>query len=346
MTVTRNPNDFNGTSDFSEAINVLPNVSSFLKDKNWFKTSYTNQTSVLFDINTVNHTLLSSVNRRGGNPTRGTDRAVTTRALPMAYFHDMDTITKADYENKRKAGTADQEDTLMNVLQEKLEDQRRKVDESHEYMMLSAIKGIMKTPDGLTIANMFTETGTSQISVDFVLGTDDTNVLAKCGEVKTQMQKALKTGGKLSGNIPVLVSRSFFDKLVNHDTVKAAYLNSSSNVKYQDLNSEFLTWGITDVWVYNGLQFMVYDHDFPLPSGPEAAIAVDEGYAVPVLGGNNSVFRAVYGPSRRMDKEGGAEMFASEYRDGRQMFHEIDVETHCLFYCEKPAAVIRVHTSN
>lgn len=345
MPITRHPNDLHGVIEYTDQILEIPNTSSFIKDRGLFVPTYSSQMAVMFDRDEIEHTLLRTVNRRGGKPTNGGKRSSTPYTLPLAYFHDIDNIVKADYESKRRSGTPDQKDTLANVTAQKLEDQRRKVDETHEYMMLQALKGSCVTPDGVTLADMFTEFNITQAEIDFLLGTATTNVKAKCAQVKDTMQKNLKTGGRLSGDVPVLVDRLFFDKLVNHADVKEAYLNSQSNTVYQNLNSEYLTWGITDVFRFQGLMFMVYEHDFPLPSGSSvAAIADNTGHVIPNT--SNSIFKAVWGPSRRMDIEGGSEMFARVYRDPREMFHEVEVETACLFYCEKPAALVKVISSN
>src|SRR5690606_15691754 len=242
----------------------------------------------LFDKIEVDTVPLSEVDRRVGQATKGTDREVSTGALQVAYFKEQAQITKADFENKRRGGTADQEDTLANVITEKLEDQRMKVDQTHEFMMLNALKGITVTPTGKVIADMFDEFGVTQPSVDFDLGTSTTNVKAKCAQVKDTLQKNLKTGGRLAGVIPVLVDRSFFDKLVNHPDVKEAYLNSQSNVAYQASRTTYYTWGITDAFIFHGLEFMVYAHTFPLPSGStasSASIAEDTGHVIPRLSG-------------------------------------------------------------
>ena len=46
---------------------------------------------------------------------------------------------------------------------QKLADMRAQVDQSIEYMKLQAVKGIMKTPDGSVIADMFTEFSVTQM---------------------------------------------------------------------------------------------------------------------------------------------------------------------------------------
>jgi len=345
---TRDINDFNSLKEWStHVINEIPNTSSFIKSLNLFKKNYTNHSAILFDKSIRTNTLLPSVNRRGGKPTYGSDRKTETYSLPLAYFHDMDTVEKADYEGKRQAGSKDNEDTEANVISEKLVDQRSKADQTHEYMMLQALKGICKTPDGVVLANMFTEFNVTKPSVDFLLGTASTDVKAKCAEVLDTMQSNLKSGGTFAGEIPVIVDRSFFNKLVDHDSVKEAYLNSVNNTVYQAVDKTFYEWGISSVFRFNGLIFMVYNHTFSLPDGTtEVGVDTDTGHVVPRLSGNNSIFQAWYGPSRKMTSNGGAEMFVWEYRDPKGFYHDIDLETSALMFCEKPLTLVEVTTSN
>lgn len=344
MSITKNPNDINSTVEWTNEINDLPNQSGFIGQKDIFEGNFTNQESILFDRIEGTTTLLGDSNRRSGAATYGKDRKVTTFSLPLGYFSHKDNITKADFMSKRRAGSADAADTLANVILEKLTDGRQAMDQTHEYMKLQAIKGNSITPDGTVLANMFTEFGVTQTNVDFLLGTAGTNVAAKIAEMKDEVVKNLRTAGQFNGPLEVIVDRSFFDKLVSHPNVSAAYLQSISNVMYQKDLSNYLATGISDVFEYQGVRFVVYSHTFNLPDGTtEAAVAADEGHVLPNARG---VFQAYYGPSSRLDSEGGAEMFAFERRDPAQRFHELSFESAPLFIGTKPAAMVKVSTSN
>jgi hypothetical protein len=343
MPITNNPNDFNSTIEWTESINEIPNQSGFINSRNLFQPNFTDQESILFDRIESSTTLLADTDRRVGDAGYGKDRDVTTFSLPLGYMKKKDNITKQDFLSKRRAGTASENDTLANVISEKLTDLRHSVDQTHEYMKLQAIKGISTTPSGTVLANMFTEFGETQIDVDFDLGTAGTNVAAKCAEVKDSIVKNIKTGQVIGGVIEIVTDRSFFDKLVSHPNVSAAYLNSISNVRYQQDLSNYLTTGISDVFEYQGLRFVVYSHVFNLPGGAtEVAIAADTGHAIPNV---NGLFKAYYGPSQRLGSTGGMEMFAYEYRDPRDMYHELTVETAPLMFGSKPLALVKVSTS-
>ena len=131
---------------------------------------------------------------------------------------------------------------------------------------------------------------------------------------------------------------------MNHPGVIRTYLNSTSNEKYQRDLSSYMTWGISDMFEHRGVRFLVYSHVFTLPDGTtELSVADDEGHVVPDVIGD-SIFRAYYGPSQRLDKDGGAEMFAWEYRDPKETFHEMTFESAPLFICTKPRALVKVVT--
>ena len=345
MPATRSNADFNHVTEWTDSILEVPNQSSFIKSKGLFQENFTNQEAILFDRIESEVTLLPDSNRRGGPASYGKDDDVTTFSLRLAYFHHMDSITKQDYMSKRRAGTSDEQDTKAAVVAGKLAKGRRAVDQTHEYMMLQAIKGVCKTPQGTTLADMFSEFNITQTEVDFDLGTAATDVDAKIAEVKDTVAKNLKTGGMIAGPLEIIVDRSFFNKLKAHPNVAQAYLNSTSNIRYQQDLSDYMTWGISDVFEYQGVRFMVYSHTFTLPNGnTENAVEANTGHVIPNVVGD-SIFRAYYGPSQRMDVDGGSEMFAFQFEDPKGRYSELDFETAPLMVATKPAALVKVKTT-
>jgi hypothetical protein len=345
MVATRNPNDFNSMIEWTDKIEQVANQSGFIKGMGFFSSSFTDQEAVLFDRIENDVTMLASANRRGGDASYNKDRTVKTYSLPLSYFRHRDSVTKQDFLGKRKAGEANQNDTLQSVIAEKMVDMKGHMDETHEYMMLQAVKGNCVTPDGVSIADMFTLFGETQIEVDFLLGNPATNIRAKCAEVKDAMIKNLKTGGTVNGMIPVIVDRSFFDKLMNHPDVVEKYLNSTSNLQYQEDISDYYTWGISDIFDFQGLRFMVYSHVFTKPDGTtEQAIEADTGHVIPNT--SRSIFKAVYGPSQRINSVGGAEIHAWEKQDQDDFEYNLMMESAPLYWCTRPLSLIKVTTSS
>lgn len=344
MPITRSPDNFNQVIEWTDEINEVENQYGVLNSENIFDVKPTSQTAILFDKNTHTITLLPDADRKTRQPSYGKDRDTQTFSLPLAFFNHFDAVTAEDIQGWRKSGTADESEAVDAAIAEKLEDMRMAVDQTHEYMKIAAIKGVSITPEGTTLANMFTEFSISLKAVDFDLGTATTNVDAKIAEVKRHVASNLKGAGPLQG-IDLLVDASFFDKLINHPKVKEVYLNSQSNTKYQNDLSKYMPWGVSDIFEMRGVRFMTYDATFNLPDGTtDTAFATDEGYTVIRARG---MYRGYVGPNIKLSgaNQPGAAMFAWQYRDPKDEYHEMQVQSSPLFFATKPGAIVRVHTS-
>lgn len=341
MTTTRDPNNLYGVVDWTEAVNEVPNQYGWVKSQGIFNMTPTTQTSVLFDRNEKDITLLPAQNRGTRNNTVGKDRAVKTFALPLSFFKHSEFITPEDIQNHRMPGTADMAETLANVRQNKFEDGRLSVDQTQEYMMIQALKGITTTPDGSELVNMFTLFGIAQPTMDFQLDVETTEVYNKVSELKRAVQSNIRSGSVIQG-LDVICSETFFDALVSHANVKEAYMNWSSNSRYREEFSSYFSWGISDVFVYNGVRFITYPASFNLPDGTSED-AIEAGFAQ-VVPRARGLFRGYYGPSDKLTgaNQPGRELFAFEYRDQRDENHEIEFETAPLMFSTKPQVLYKL----
>ena len=344
MPITRDVSNISRIVDWTDEINEIPNQYGWVKNQGIFSVRPTTQTAIIFDKNEAETTLLPQVPRGTREATVGKDRKVETFSLPLAYFKHHDYITPEDIQSQRMPGTPDSPETLANVRITKLEDMRRAVDQTHEYMMIQALKGVSSTPDGAVLADMFTEFGVAQPTVDFDLGTAATNIDAKIAEVKRGVQANLRSGGTIQG-IDIMCGETFFDKLIDHPKVREAYLNAASNTQYQRDISEYMPWGVSDVFVYRGVRFFTYPVTFLLPGGGTAqAVADSEAHVIPRV---RDLFRGYVGPNNKLSgaNQAGREMFAYEFTDPKDEFHEMQVETAPLFFCTKPAVLYKLTTS-
>ncbi|MBA4358040.1 MAG: hypothetical protein C0405_09990, partial [Desulfovibrio sp.] len=85
------------------------------------------------------------------------------------------------------------------------------------------LKGKVLDADGSTILDLFSEFGISEKAVNFALTTEATDVAAKCREVTRHINKELK-GDSLT-YVHCLCGPDFYDALVNHASVRQAFLN-------------------------------------------------------------------------------------------------------------------------
>lgn len=346
MSVIRSYLDSFKTTEFTDAINELENQYGYINSRGFFNTRSTGQTAIVFDVNKHDITLLPQVNRGDKSATQGKEREVDTFALQLAYFKHADRLTSEDIQDWRQPGSELQE-TLARATAEKLQDMRMAVDQTTEYMKLQAFKGVFKTPDGKVVADMFTKFGVTQKEIDFALGTTTTNVTNKIQELKRYIGKNVKAGGAISG-VEVLVDPAFYDKLISHPDIKEAYkyyTNNGSQALRDDL-SQYMQWGVMDVFEHRGVRFISYDATFNLPNGTtEEAIAANSGHAYAL--GVRDLFRGYAGPSSKMSEanQPGREIFLRTYADPKDEYVEFECELAPLYFCTKPASLVKLTTN-
>lgn len=339
MSIIRDPqsNGFN-LIEHTDIINEIDRQYQIFDDA-LFDTTYTNQTAVLFDVNSTKTTLVPAIERGAKNSVYGSDDVVQTRALPLAYFKASDYITSDDLLSQRRRGTDNQNETLDLVRADKLTKLRRQLDQTVEWLKLQAVKGVFKTPQGTVIADLFDEFGVAQTEVNFELDDNTTDVLGKVRQLRRLVREKLTNGGFYSG-LDVYTSPEFFDALISHASVKEAY-------KYyvatdQARGGQPLRDNLNDVFDFGGVRFISLDGSFALPNGTSDPL-VEEGIAhvVPKV---NGLFRSVFGSSNKLElvTRSGQEMFAWEYMDPQGEYLELQAEMAPLMYCTRPAALIKL----
>lgn len=349
MAVTRDISNANKMTEWTEEINAIENQYGFVRSQNLFNTVGTSQKAVLFDKNTHNITLLPQSSRGDRRPTVGKDRKVETYALPLSYFKHEDTITPEDIAGIRApSSTGDTPETLNRVRAKKLTDMRLVMDQTDEYLQLQAMKGIMKTPDGAVVANMFSEFGITQSEVDFTLGTASTEIDTLISQIKRQIAKEVKTGGAISG-VDFFVDPEFFDKLISHPKFREVYnmyLNAGNQRNRDDL-ARYEQWGVMDYVEHRGVRFISYDAEFNLPNGNiETAFEASSGIAI--ARGVRDLFRGYNGNANKLStaNEVGQPMYAYEYADPKDEFIDLEAEMSKLYFCTKPQSIIKVISSD
>lgn len=337
-------NSFKQT-EFVDGITSTPLQYGYINSRNDFNVKSTNQTAIIFDKDYSTTTLLPQVNRGDRSSTQGKERTADTFALKLAYFKHEDRITGDDIQSWRRPGFTDSQ-TYAGATAEKLEDMKRAWNQTQEYMKLQAKKGIFKTPDGTVVADMFSEFGITQLEVDFLLADPTTNLDSKIRELKTKVAKNVMNGGAIGG-IEVLVDPLFFDRFISHATIKNAYQYYAANVNpMRDSLTEYMKWGVMDQFTYKGVSFVSYDATFNLPNGTtEEAFAANSGIATAT--GVKDLFRGYNGPSVKLSEanQPGQELFMRTYVDPKDEFVEFELEAAPLYFCTRPASLIKVKSS-
>jgi hypothetical protein len=222
MNAIINPFDAGGYSlaEMTQAINILPNLYTRLGQMGLFRFEGVTQRSVIIEQAEGVLNLLPTV-PLGGPATVANRDSRSMRSFTVPWIPHDDAITPQDIQGVRGFGVADAADPLATVMERKLTRMRAKHAQTREFMEVNALKGIVRDGAGSTLYDYFAEFGLDRQQVDFTLGTAATNVQAKVREVLRKVETELK--GETMTSVLALVSPEYFDKLISHAKVEAAY---------------------------------------------------------------------------------------------------------------------------
>lgn len=245
--------------------------------------------------------------------------------------HD-DIVTAADIQDVRAfgqdAGLAD----MSSEVAMRLQRIRARHDITLEFKRMGALKGNVLNADGSSLANIYQTFGITQVTVDFALGTAETDLRAKCEAVYNQIEDNLK--GDTMSSVRILVSPEFWGKLVIHPRV-VEYIKNVPGAR------EFMQSKIGQIEIYG----LVFEQYRATVNGTRL-IAANEGHAYPE--GTVDTFATYYAPAdfneaantiglpiyvKTWDKEGGRGTV-------------IHTQCNSLPMCHQPAALVKVTSSN
>ncbi len=236
-------------------------------------------------------------------------------------------------QNVRPFGKKTELQVLATVVNDELEDMRDSHEATIEYHRVGALQGNVLDADGSSsIINLFTEWGITRSAVDFVLGTDGTDVRLKLLAVKRLIELAL--GGATYDHVHGFAGATWFDKYIGHPKVETAYNRwREGEFLRSDPRFGFPLAGVI-IEEYRG------------KIGSVNYVPPTEVQLFPV--GVRNLFRTTFGPGTTIDTVNtmGQRMFAmQEIMRGRKGT-EISTEHNALSICTRPGTLIRGHTSN
>lgn len=325
--------------DYTEELLMVPNQWGLVGSMGLFSDEGVAENSITVEEITESAGLILD-RVRGERALQNKDYARKLHSFPIPHFPLDDYITPNDIQGKRAYGEPNAADTLAAVRARKLQ----RIRQSHAWTLEAArcqalTAGTVYAPNGTVSVNWFTSFGVTQKTVDFVLGTNTTNVLAKIEEVIAHVQDNLGNGGQMSG-IVALCSPEFFSALIAHDTIKAAYqfYASTQEPLRQRLGGANTLYR---EFVHGGCRFVEYRGSY---NGSKLIPAKD---AVFVPMGVEDLFKTYYAPANKFDfvNTVGEQAYAFEYADPKGEKIEIQSESNFINMIRRPAAVVRGFTA-
>jgi len=331
-----NPFDQFGVVEVSEAINVLPNKYGRIQELGIFAEKGVTTNKIAVEEKNGSLVLLP-LNERGAPGTQGKVGKRKIRTFSVPKIEEDDHIEAEEANGLRAFG--EQAPMMASVmLNDKLETMRQKHEITHEWLRAGALAGVVKDADGSTYVDLYSEFGITQKEVDFVLGTSTTKVANKCREVVRWVEQNLK-GDSMTG-VRALVSPEFYDKLITHSSVEAAYANYSAAA---DRIGGDLRRGFT----FGGITFEEYVGQADDKDGNvRKFIAAGDGRAYPA--GTVQTFRNFIAPAdfnetvNKLGQKYYAKVVPSKFDRG----YDVHSQSNVLPLCLRPAVLVRIYSSN
>lgn len=337
--ITRSFGNAFEVQDYTQELKLVPNSWTLLGDSNLFTPEYLSTTTVSFEEQNGSLGLVAD-QVRGARPMAANDVVRKLHSYSIPFFPIVDRIQPQDLQSKSAYGNLDVADSEAAQLERKMLKVRKSFDVTKEVARFQTLTtGQAYAPNGTIVADFYSDFGISKKSVDFVLGTGTTDIVAKCEEVIAHCQDNAFSDSVITG-ITCYASPEFFAKLIAHAKIVAAYQYYSSTV--EPLRQRVGGQGLYRTFEYGGIRFI--EVRTVLAGG--RLIAANKAVFVP--NGVEGAFRTYFAPANRMDfvNTTAEELYMFTFRDAKGLGIDLESESSFLNVLARPALVIEGTTSN
>lgn len=282
---------------------------------------------------------------RGSRPTVGKDFTRKLYSFPVAHYPHYDSLKPEDIAGKTAYGSNDQAENVAQAVARKLKRIRRNFARLREVQRAKVITaGTVYAPNNTVTIDYYSAFGITRLEVDCLLGTAGTDIAAKIESAIASITDNLKTGTDPITGFVGLASPVWFAKLIAHAKVTSAYTYYSSN--YELLRDRLPTQGLPmgiRTFFYQGVLFVEYrgtdlEGNALIPSGdcyilPQGAFDAFASYAAPAM-----TFDLV--------NTMGEEMYLFQFSDPKGKSIEFEGESNVIDLLRRPAAIVRMYSSN
>lgn len=270
-----------GIRPLTEAINLLPNTPTIIRQLGLFTPSMQTTTYVTVEAKNGILSLVPAVPRgTPGEPVR--QRLGNRQTFEMLHLPKDDVVRADDVQNVRAFGTDNKAETVAEKVNDKLAWMKADLEYTREHLMLGALKGKILDADGRELIDLYDRFNLTRKVYNWKLSADSTNISREIDSIKTAQGK-LRGGESLTGWI-VLASESFMQAVIYHKSLHEPYVRYQDGALYReaDTNVSFR---------HKGIDFIQYDHTF------ESGETIEEGTALLIPKGTRNTFREYFAPA-------------------------------------------------
>lgn len=326
-------NDAFSLSQLSLAMTNLPYIPTRINSMGLFEEDSISLLTV--SIESVGTTVqLVPSKARDGVPMPVTKDRRSLRAFNLVHLPQNGHVNADEVQGVREFGTEQQVRSVQSVVNGHLTKMKRNIDLTKEWQRMGAIKGQILDADGTTVLlDLFTEFGVTKNTLDFALDVDATNVKQKITDLQRLVEAEL--GGIPFTGLNVLCSPEFFDALVAHPSVEAAYERWQDGAYFRNQQRNLGGGG--------GFEFAgAYFEEYRGQIGGTRFIEAGKAHVIPV--GVPDLFKTYYGPAPYIETVNtpGLPYYAKQWVNERGTGVNLEAQSNVLHLNTRPRATIEL----
>lgn len=343
--LVRSPSNNYDVIDLTSAVRNIPIQYGTFNQMGIFTEEGVAADSVMFEETTQDGALI--IDRvRGEKNTVGKDGTRKLHTFAVPHYPADDFISPKDLQAKSAYDNFNEVEQLDKVRQRKL----LRLRQNHDWTLNKAraqalFSATAYAPSGTVVQDWNSEFSVTRTAVDFAFATTTIEILAKIELVIQAVHDGMGGNGVFSGII-IPCDSTFFNRLITHVSVKAAWTYAQANQAGQDpIRGRLASGGSV---MPNGREFFfggVTFREIRDSYNGTSIVTSAEGVAVPV---GSDMFRTYFAPAERFGLVNtlGEKMYAFETAAANGTKIEIETESNHISALLRPQAVIRCWSSN
>ena len=327
-------NDAFSMTQLTLAMQDLPHQPMLIGSMGLFDERGITTTSMMIERKGTTLNLVPTAAR--GSPGRN-DINDKSKLIPISTVHlpQRGTVLADEVQNVRAFGSETELMAVQTVVNDKLEKLRNNLDVTLEYHRIGAIKGQVLDSDGTTvILDVFNTFGLSQQTHAMALTTDATKVKIKIAEAQRKAED--KLGGLFHTGYVALCGKGFFDSLVGHPAVVAAYDRYLDGAFLRELQRS----------QNNGAPGFTFCNtvwrEYRGSVGGISFIGDDDAYLIPT--GIKDMFITRFAPADYMEtvNTNGLPYYAKQEPMRMNKGIELETQSNPISLCTRPDAIVKL----
>lgn len=244
-----NLQDMFSIANLTAAVNKLPAIPGKVGAMGLFDEKGVTSTSVVIDEREGRLVLVPNTSRNDDPaPIKGSKRK--RRTFETLHLPLNRPILPSQLQGIAAFGQEDATAPVATVINDNLQELKNSIEATREFQRVGALRGKLLDADGTVLTDLFREFDVSQKKITVALSNANTNVRKACLDARRYSES--KLGGVMVTGFRGLCGPDWFDALVDHEKVKAAFAN------YQEAQDR-LGGDVRSGFTFGGIEYIEYD---------------------------------------------------------------------------------------